>query len=100
MSSPSAQFSLTLRIEFDRRPGILGEVATAIGDAGGSIGDIEMLELGDMKAVREMTVDAVDREHGQAIVAAIDSIEGADLIEGTDRPFGPPRGGTLAPRRK
>jgi malate dehydrogenase (oxaloacetate-decarboxylating) len=95
MASPSAQFSLTLRIEFDRRPGMLGAVAVAIGDAGGSIGDIEMLELGDMKAVREMTVDAVDREHGQAIVAAIEGIEGVDLIEATDRTFELHRGGKL-----
>src|ERR671914_493170 len=76
MASPSAQFSLTLRIEFDRRPGMLGAVASAIGDAGGSIGDIEMLELGDMKAVREM-------------------IDGADLIEATDRTFELHRGGKL-----
>jgi malate dehydrogenase (oxaloacetate-decarboxylating) len=95
MASPSAQFSLTLRIEFDRRPGMLGAVASAIGDCGGSIGDIEMLELGDMKAVREMTVDAVDREHGQAIVAAIEGIEGVDLIEATDRTFELHRGGKL-----
>ncbi|MDQ3935695.1 MAG: NAD-dependent malic enzyme [Actinomycetota bacterium] len=95
MSSPSAQFSLTLRIEFDRRPGMLGAVATAIGDCGGSIGEIEMLELGDMKAVREITVDAVDREHGRAIVAAIEGIEGADLIEATDRTFELHRGGKL-----
>jgi malate dehydrogenase (oxaloacetate-decarboxylating) len=95
MSSPSAQFSLTLRIEFDRRPGMLGSVATAIGDCGGSIGEIEMLEFGDMKAVREITVDAVDREHGQAIVAAIQSIEGAELIDATDRTFELHRGGKL-----
>ncbi len=95
MASPSAQFSLTLRIEFDRRPGMLGKVASAIGDRGGSIGDIEMLELGDMKAVREITVDAVDREHGREIVAAIEAIEGADLIEATDRTFELHRGGKL-----
>src|SRR5436305_1580538 len=51
MSSPSAQFSLTLRVELDRRPGMLGELATTIGDAGGSIGTIETVELGDGKAV-------------------------------------------------
>src|SRR5436309_2721651 len=62
MTSPSAQFSLTLRVEFDRRPGMLGEVATAIGDAGGSIGDIETVELGDIKAIREITVDTVDAD--------------------------------------
>src|SRR5437763_4321670 len=95
MSSPSAQFSLTLRIELDRRPGMLGELATAIGDAGGSIGTIETVELGDVKAVREITVDAADREHGEAIIAAVETVEGADLIETTDGTFELHRGGKL-----
>ncbi|HKP90910.1 MAG TPA: NAD-dependent malic enzyme [Thermoleophilaceae bacterium] len=95
MSSPSAQFSLTLRVEFDRRPGMLGLVATAIGDAGGSIGDIETVELGDVNAVREITVDATDAEHGGAIAAAVDAIEGASLLETTDRTFELHRGGKL-----
>src|SRR5439155_890579 len=87
MTTPSAQFSLTLRVEFDRRPGMLGEVATAIGDAGGSIGDIETVELGDVKAIREITVDTVDAEHGEAIARAVEVIEGASLLETTDRTF-------------
>jgi malate dehydrogenase (oxaloacetate-decarboxylating) len=95
MASPSAQFSLTLRVEFDRRPGMLGLVATAIGDAGGSIGDIETVELGDVKAIREITVDATDAEHGEVISAAVDAIEGASLLETTDRTFELHRGGKL-----
>ncbi|MEA2309613.1 MAG: hypothetical protein QOI65_1899 [Thermoleophilaceae bacterium] len=95
MPSPSAQFSLTLRVEFDRRPGMLGLVATAIGDAGGSIGDIETVELGDVKAIREITVDATDAEHGEAIAAVVDAIDGAALLETTDRTFELHRGGKL-----
>src|ERR671933_6552 len=95
MSSPSAQFSLTLRVEFDRAPGMLGLVATAIGDAGGSIGDIETVELGDVNAVREITVDATDAEHGEVIAAAVDAVEGARLLERTDRTFELHRGGKL-----
>src|SRR2546429_543469 len=95
MSSPSAEFSLALRVELDRRPGMLGELATAIGDAGGSMGTIETIELGDVKAVGEITVDAVDREHGEAIVAAVEGIDGAELIETTDRTFELHRGGKL-----
>src|SRR5256884_2810527 len=95
MASPSAQFSLTLRVEFDRRPGMLGVVATAIGDAGGSIGDIETVELGDVKAIREITVDTVDAEHGEAIARAVEVIEGASLLETTDRTFELHRGGKL-----
>jgi malate dehydrogenase (oxaloacetate-decarboxylating) len=95
MSAPSAQFSLTLRVEFDRRPGMLGLVASAIGDAGGSIGDIETVELGDVKAIREITVDATDAEHGEVIAAAVDAIDGASLLETTDRTFELHRGGKL-----
>jgi malate dehydrogenase (oxaloacetate-decarboxylating) len=95
MSAPSAQFSLTLRVEFDRRPGMLGLVAGAIGDAGGSIGDIETVELGDVKAIREITVDATDAEHGEVIAAAVDAIDGASLLETTDRTFELHRGGKL-----
>jgi malate dehydrogenase (oxaloacetate-decarboxylating) len=92
---PSAQFSITLRVELDRRPGMLGDVATAIGRAGGSIGAIDTVELGDYKAIRDITVDSIDREHGEAIVAAVESVDGARLIETTDRTFELHRGGKI-----
>src|SRR5262249_49081815 len=37
-ATPSAQYSLTLRVEIEHRPGMLGRVASAIGEAGGPIG--------------------------------------------------------------
>ena len=30
-ATPSAQYSLTIRVEIEHKPGMLGEVATAIG---------------------------------------------------------------------
>ena len=36
--TPSAQYSLTIRVEIDHKPGMLGRVASAIGQAGGTIG--------------------------------------------------------------
>ena len=36
--TPSAQYSLTLRVEIDHLPGMLGKVASAIGAAGATIG--------------------------------------------------------------
>ena len=43
--TPSAQYSITIRAEIEHRPGMLGRVATAIGDAGGTIGTVELLAL-------------------------------------------------------
>jgi len=92
---PSAQFSLTLRVELDRRPGQLGMVASAIGVAGGSIGTIDAIELGELRAVREITVMCADQEHVEAIIAAVEAVDGCSILEVTDRTFELHRGGKL-----
>jgi malate dehydrogenase (oxaloacetate-decarboxylating) len=92
---PSAQFSLTLRVELDRRPGQLGLLASAIGAAGGSIGAIDSIELGDAKAIREITVSCSDAQHSEEIIAAAEAVHGCRLIEVTDRTFELHRGGKL-----
>jgi malate dehydrogenase (oxaloacetate-decarboxylating) len=38
VSKPSASYSITMRVEIQNRPGMLGRVASAIGKAGGDIG--------------------------------------------------------------
>src|SRR5437763_14771837 len=92
---PSAQFSLTLRVELDRRPGQLGMVASAIGEAGGSIGAIDSIELGDLKEIREITVMCSDQEHSESIIVAVEQVPGCTLLEVTDRTFELHRGGKL-----
>ena len=91
----SAQFSLTLRVLIDHRPGMLGRVATAIGQAGGTIGDIELVELDRLHTLRDMTVDAGDEEHERGIVEAVRAVEGAEVVDWTDRTMGIHVGGKL-----
>src|SRR3954452_11025367 len=95
MSSPSAQFSLTLRVELERGLDVIGRVTSAIGDAGGQIGAIDIVESGPRSSIRSFTVDTADQDHGDAIVKAIDSIDGARVIEVTDRTFELHRGGKI-----
>jgi malate dehydrogenase (oxaloacetate-decarboxylating) len=95
MSSPSAQFSLTLRVEIDRVLGQLGRVTSAIGDAGGQIGAVDIVEQLEQKTVREIVVDAVDIEHGNVIVAAVNEVPGATVLEIADRTFELHRGGKV-----
>jgi malate dehydrogenase (oxaloacetate-decarboxylating) len=92
---PSAQFSLTLRVELDRRPGQLGMLASAIGAAGGSIGAIDTVETGEVKAIRELTVSCSDQEHAESIVSAVQDVDGCSLIGVADRTFELHRGGKL-----
>jgi len=46
MQSPSASYSLTVRLEITNRPGMLGQVTSAIGKAGGDIGAIDLVQVG------------------------------------------------------
>src|SRR3954465_5678322 len=87
MTSPSAQFSLTLRVEIDRVLGQLGRVTSAIGAAGGQIGAGDIVEQLGPRTFSELIVDAVDIEHGNAIVAAVNEVPGANALEIADRTF-------------
>jgi len=84
--TPSAQYSLTIRVEIEDVPGMLGKVAGAIGDAGAVIGPIDLVEA-DGGLVRDITVDAHDPDHWDDIVGAINAIDGAQVIDTTDRTF-------------
>ena len=86
-ATPSAQFSLTIRVEIAHRPGMLGQVASAIGAAGGTIGSIDLVKVDDEHTLRDITVDASGPEHWDEIVAAIDAIDAARVVETTDRTF-------------
>jgi malate dehydrogenase (oxaloacetate-decarboxylating) len=86
-TTPSAQFSLTIRVEIAHKPGMLGRVAGAIGQAGGVIGAVDLVEVTDQQLLRDITVDAADPSHWDDIVAAIDALDGARVVDTTDRTF-------------
>jgi malate dehydrogenase (oxaloacetate-decarboxylating) len=85
--TPSAQYSLTIRVEIPHRPGMLGQVATAIGRAGGVIGAVDLVEVTADKLLRDITVDAADQDQWTAITAALESLEGVRVVDTTDRTF-------------
>jgi malate dehydrogenase (oxaloacetate-decarboxylating) len=98
--TPSAQYSLTIRIEIAHRPGMLGQVASAIGKAGGIIGAVDLIEVSEDKLLRDITVDAADQEQWEAITAAIDAVEGVRVVDTTDRTFLLHVGGKIEQRNK
>src|ERR687884_582467 len=57
-NTPSASYSLTLRVKLASRTGTLGELTTAIGRAGGDIGAIDIVSVGPDAVVRDLTVAA------------------------------------------
>ncbi len=100
MPPVSAQYSIILRVEIDHRPGMLGRVATAIGDAGGSIGSVDLSSIDGLHTVRDITIDTSGEEHAQRVAAAVGEVEGARVIDSTDRTFLMHVGGKIEQRNK
>jgi malate dehydrogenase (oxaloacetate-decarboxylating) len=98
--TPSAQFSLTIRLEIAHRPGMLGQVASAIGRAGGIIGAVDLVEVSEDKLLRDITVDAADQEQWDAITGALDALDGVRVVDTTDRTFLLHVGGKIEQRNK
>ena len=67
--TPSASYSLTVRVEIAHKPGMLGRVASAIGEAGGDIGAVDLVDTTRARVVRDITFSARDSGHGLQIVA-------------------------------
>src|SRR3954469_20167602 len=100
MASPSAQYSLTIRVEIGNKPGMLGRVAGAIGAAGGGIGAVDIVDLRDEKLVRDITVDAAGPEQWGAITASLDELEDVSVVDTTDRTFLMHLGGKIEQHNK
>jgi len=98
--TPSAQYSLTIRVEIDHRPGMLGRVASAIGEVDATIGAVDLVSVDDTHTIRDITVDASDQSEWEGITAAIDGVNGARVIDTTDRTFVLHMGGKIEQRNK
>src|SRR5947208_10366731 len=85
--TPSASYSLTLRVKLSSRAGTLGELTTAIGRAGGDIGAIDIVSASREYVIRDITVNAASSKHGEEIVKAVRDIDGIEIIIISDRTF-------------
>jgi malate dehydrogenase (oxaloacetate-decarboxylating) len=98
--TPSASYSLTIRAAIKNRPGMLGRLTSAIGEAGGDIRAVDLVELVKDIIVRDFTINARDEQHGQAIVGAIRQVEGIRIVSVSDRTFLVHLGGKIEIRNK
>ncbi len=98
--TPSAQFSLTLRVQIAHQPGMLGKVASAIGAAGGTIGAIDLVAIDGPNTIRDITVETAAAGDWPSLTDAIDGVDGAHVLEAIDRTFMMHAGGKIEVRSK
>src|SRR5215204_6569963 len=99
-SIPSASYSLTLRVEFPHEAGALGKILTAIGEADGLVGAVDIVRMRQDRTIRDITVNARDSEHGQQVVQVVEDLPQVKVINVSDRTFLMHIGGKIEVRSK
>ncbi len=100
MPIPTASYSITVRARVPDHPGAFAQVATAIGEAGGSLGAIDLVEARKDYKVRDITIAASNEAHAQAIIKAIRAVPGIHIVSVSDRTFLMHLGGKIEVRSK
>ena len=97
---PGIAYSITVRAEYPNRVGMLGRLTSAVGDAGGDIGAIDIVSVERHSMVRDITINARDIAHGQQIVETVGAIEGIRVQNVSDQVFLRHLGGKIEIRSK
>ncbi|OYV99002.1 MAG: NAD-dependent malic enzyme, partial [Deltaproteobacteria bacterium 37-65-8] len=100
LTRPNESYSITIRVEIENKPGMLGKVTTAIGNAGGDIGAVDLSGHGKGTVTRDITARARGVEHAQEIINAVKMIQGVKVINVSDRTFLMHLGGKIEVRNK
>ena len=87
MKLPSPSYSLTIRLSYPDDPGLLGRITSVIGEANGYIGAVDIVDVRGSRIIRDVTVNASDVAHGEAITEALRGIEEVEVLKVSDRTF-------------
>ncbi len=98
--TPNPSFSLTLRIQLPNQAGMLAAVTQAIGAAGGSFGQIDVIEQTRKLMTRDITINASSAQHAEAITDAVRALDDIKVINVYDRTFSLHRGGKISVQSK
>jgi malate dehydrogenase (oxaloacetate-decarboxylating) len=96
--SPATQYSISIAVTLDNTPGVLGHLASSIGDAGGNIFAVEGFVAKGPVVERSIVVNCKSVEHQMEVVAAIEATPGIKLNDWYDRTFRLHEGGKVEVR--
>ena len=100
MAQPNVSHSVTIRVELNNTPGSLGRLTTAIGEAGGNILGIDLIDVESDRIVRDITVLAADPDHAQLIRGKAEEVAGVHVRSVLDRTLRLHLGGKIEVRGK
>jgi len=87
MPQPAISFSLIMRLEMPNEPGAFGLLANAIGDAGGTIGAVDMHSVTKARVIRDITINVPSDAIATEVRKALEAIEGSRVVSASDSTF-------------
>jgi malate dehydrogenase (oxaloacetate-decarboxylating) len=84
-----------MRVNLDDARGV-GPITTAIGDCGGTVTALDVVDSGPSRLVVDLTCNARDSDHAEELTEAVAAVEGAVVRAVSDRTLLLHLGGTLA----
>ncbi len=87
MGQISPNYSITLRLEIQNKPGMLGKITSAIGYLTGDIGAIDLVSAHPNRLIRDMTIHIRDSRHGDQIIENLKTLEGVKVLNVSDQTF-------------
>ncbi|QJD83806.1 NAD-dependent malic enzyme [Cohnella herbarum] len=79
--------SVILRVEMDKQAVTFGELVSLIGQQGGDIVAIDVIQPGRKTEVRDLTVSVVEPSVVETLSAAVSAMKGIHLVNVSDRTF-------------
>ena len=77
----------TYRLRIPHRAGELAKVVTLITESGGLIGEVTTVAIARHQSIREITVELPDKDHSDALAAALGELPGVTVVWFHDRAF-------------
>jgi malate dehydrogenase (oxaloacetate-decarboxylating) len=93
--TPTPAYSVRIRVRMANEPGMLGKVAIAIGEVGGNISALNGFEVKTASLDEDVVVNCTSEGHQQQVRAALDAIDGVEILEFEDRTYKMHEGGKI-----
>ena len=89
-------FTLIMRVEMPNSTGAFGQLANAVGDAGGVIAAVDMRSVGKSRVVRDVTVNVSSDLIAAEVRRAVEGVENVRVLSVSDSTFLAHLGGKIS----
>ena len=85
--TPSAQYSVTIRLEYPHESGWIAKIASVVSRQRGTIGAIDLVQIHKGKSLRDYTIECASTDQAEKIIQSVGKIEGVKVRSVSDNTF-------------